>query len=178
MTNQYNIVLIGPMGAGKTSIGKALARTMGWEFFDSDQEIEDRAGVDLLWIYDLEGESGFHKREQKVIADLMQKKNIILATGGSTVVVPENRQAICRSGIVIYLSTSLDDQFIRTGLSKKRPLAREASARRDTLKRFRDECVPLYEDLADIIYSTGNQSAQNAVSDLIKLIKEQKPGFF
>lgn len=177
MRNQHNIVLIGPMGAGKTSIGKALSREIGWEFYDSDQVIEERAGVELLWIYDLEGEEGFHRREQKVIGDLMQKRNIILATGGSTVAIAENRQAISRNGVIIYLSTSLDDQLVRTGYSKKRPLSAEVEERRSILKRLYDEYVQLYEALADIIYNTDHKSTHTAVTDLVKLIKEQKPLF-
>ncbi len=175
MRDQYNVVLIGPMGAGKTSIGKALAREINWEFHDSDQVIEERAGVEILWIYDLEGEEGFHQREKKVIADLMQKRNIILATGGSTVAIDENRQAIKKHGVIIYLCTSLDDQLVRTGYSKKRPLSTEIEERRSILKRLHDEYVPLYEGLADIIYNTDHKSTHNAVADLVKLIREKNP---
>ncbi len=175
MRSKYNIVLIGPMGAGKTSIGKALSREIGWEFYDSDQVIEERAGVEVLWIYDLEGEAGFHRREQKVIAELTQKCNIILATGGSTVAIAENRQAISRHGIVIYLYTSLDDQLVRTGYSKKRPLSAEVEQRRNILKQLHDEYMPLYEELADIVYNTDHKSTQVAVADLVKLIKTKNP---
>lgn len=177
MRNPLNIVLVGPMGAGKTSMGKALAKEIGWEFYDSDQVIEDRAGVNLLWIYDLEGEDGFRAREQKVIAELMQKRNIVLATGGSTVAIPENRAIIAANGLVIYLCTSLDDQLIRTGYSKKRPLSAELEERRNILKRLHDEYVPIYEELADIIYNTDNKSTRVAIADLIRLIREQKTFF-
>lgn len=171
MRNFHNIVLIGPMGAGKTSMGKALAREIGWDFYDSDQVIEERAGVDLLWIYDLEGEEGFHQREQKVIADLMQKRNIVLATGGNTVAIVANRAAISAHGIIVYLYTSLDDQLIRTGYSKKRPLSTEIEERRSVLKKLHEEYVPLYEDLADIVYNTDNKTAKGAALDIIKLIR-------
>ncbi|MBU0744717.1 MAG: shikimate kinase AroK [Gammaproteobacteria bacterium] len=173
MRNFINIVLIGPMGAGKTSMGKALARKIGWTFYDSDQVVEEIAGVDLLWIYDLEGEEGFHRREQKVISDLMQKRNIVLATGGSTVAVPENRDALVEGGLIIYLSTSLDDQLIRTGYSKKRPLSPELEERRGILKRLHEQYVPLYEDLSDISYNTDNKPTRVAVSDLVNLIREK-----
>ena len=177
MRNQYSIVLIGPMGAGKTSIGKALSRKIGWEFYDSDQVVEERAGVELLWIYDLEGEEGFHRREQKVIAELMEKRNIILATGGSTVAIAENRRAISRHGVIVYLSTSLGDQLVRTGYSKKRPLSAEVEERRNILKRLHEEYVPLYEDLADIVYNTDNKPTWSAVADLIELIRKKKSAF-
>lgn len=172
MRDLYNIVLIGPMGAGKTSIGKALAREIGWSFYDSDQVIEERAGVDLLWIYDLEGDEGFHRREQKVIIDLMQKRNIILATGGSTVAITESRKKISEHGLVVYLYTSLDDQLVRTGYSKKRPLSVELEERRNILKRLHEEYLPIYEELADIAYDTDHKPTKAAVADLIKLIKE------
>ena len=177
MQNFRNIVLIGPMGAGKTSIGQALARELGWEFYDSDQVIEAHAGVDLLWIYDLEGESGFHRWEQKVIVDLMQKRNIVLATGGSTVVVPKNRETILAGGLVIYLSTSLNDQLIRTGYGKKRPLSPDLEERRRILKRLRKEYVPLYEELADIVYNTDRKTTRAAIADLVKLTREKNTSF-
>lgn len=173
MKNPINIVLVGPMGAGKTSIGKALAKTINWSFSDSDQVIEERAGVDLLWIYDLEGEEGFRKREQKIIAELVQEQDIVLATGGSTVAVAENRAVIAQNSFVIYLRTSLDDQLVRTGYSKKRPLSAELEERRGILKQLRQEYEPLYEELSDIIYDTDNKSARAVVVDLIKLMQKQ-----
>lgn len=164
------------MGAGKTSIGQALARELGWEFYDSDRVIEERAGVELLWIYDLEGEDGFHRWEQKVIAELAKKPNIILATGGSTVVVPENRKAIIEGGLIIYLSTSLNDQLIRTGYGKKRPLSQDLEERRKILKKLHKDYVPLYEDLADIVFNTDRKSTHATVTDLVKLIHAKIKG--
>lgn len=174
MKNSLNIVLIGPMGAGKTSVGKGLAKEIGWDFYDSDHVVADRAGVNLLWIYDLEGEEGFHKREQKVIAELMQKSNIVLATGGSTVKTAENRVIIAAQGLVVYLSTSLDDQLIRTGYSKNRPLSPELEIRRFALKKLHAEYVPIYEELADIIYDTDHKSTRLVVADLIQLVHQQQ----
>jgi shikimate kinase len=173
MKNIFNIVLIGPMGVGKTSIGKAFAKAIGWNFYDSDQIVEERAGVDLLWIYDLEGEAGFRKREQKVIAELVQEHKIVLATGGSTVATIENRNAIAKNSFVVYLRTSLDDQLIRTGYSKKRPLSSEVEARRAILKQLRQEYEPLYEGLSDIVYDTDHKPTRVAIPDLIKLIQKQ-----
>lgn len=183
MRKLLNIVLVGPMGAGKSSIGRAFAKEIGWGFYDSDQVIEERAGVDILWIYDLEGEEGFRVREKKVIAELVQDSNIVLATGGSTVAIAENRAIIAKNSFVIYLRTSLDDQLIRTGYSKKRPLSNEFEERRDSLKKLRKECKPFYEELANIVCDTDNRSTRMVVTDLIKSIKKQEnissliPGF-
>lgn len=177
MANLYNIVLVGPMGAGKTSIGKSLAKAVGWSFYDSDQLVEERAGVDLLWIYDLEGEDGFHKREQKIIAELVQEPNIILATGGSTVAVPENCAAIATNSFVIYLRTSLDDQLVRTSYGKKRPLSTITEERRNILQQLRKKYEPLYEDLADVIYDTNHKPTPIATADLIKLIQKSGKSF-
>lgn len=177
MSNLYNIVLVGPMGVGKTSIGKSFAKAIGWEFYDSDQIVEERAGVDLLWIYDLEGEDGFRKREQKVIAELVQNPGIVLATGGGTVAIPENRAAIATNSFVVYLRTSLDDQLIRTGYGKKRPLSTVTEERRNILQQLRQKYEPLYEDLADIIYDTNQKQAHVATADLIKLIQKTGKSF-
>lgn len=167
----YNIVLVGPMGAGKSSLGKVLAEEIGWDFYDSDQEIEKQAGVELLWIYDLEGEEGFHRREQKVLAELSKKRNIVLATGGSTVAIPENRAAILKHGLIIYLSISLDDQLVRTGYSKKRPLSRELAERRQILQILHKKYVPIYEELADVVYHTDNKATRCAIKELIETIR-------
>lgn len=174
MQNLINIVLVGPMGAGKTSIGKTFASTIGWSFYDSDQVIEERAGADLLWIYDLEGEEGFRKREKKIIAELLQERNIVLATGGGTVAVEENRMIIAANSFVIYLHTSLADQLVRTGYSKKRPLSAELEERRSHLIQLRQECEPHYEELANISYDTGYKGARTVVADLIELMQKQE----
>ena len=173
MRNFSNIVLIGPMGAGKTSIGRALAKEIGWEFYDSDQVIEEGSGVDLLWIYDVEGCEGFARREQKVICELMQKTNIVLATGGGTVANCTNCELIIEKGFVIYLTTSLVDQLVRTGYSKKRPLSNESSKRLEALKYWQAECSPVYEKLADVTYNTDSKTLKAAVADLVLLVSEK-----
>ena len=165
-----NIFLIGPMGVGKTSTGRVLAKELGMNFHDSDQVIEKRAGADILWIYDLEGEEGFRRREQ-IINELVKLPGVVIATGGGTVITPENRSALAANGTVIYLRATLDDQLRRTGYSKKRPLADDPSERRDTLEHLRFELEPLYEDLADIIYDTENKASRTIVTDLIVKIE-------
>jgi shikimate kinase len=170
--NMQNIFLIGPMGAGKTSIGRILAKELQMDFYDSDQVVEARAGVDILWIYDIEGEQGFREREKRVIAELVQLRGIVLATGGSTVILPENRAALTANGKIIYLKTSLDDQVRRTSYSKKRPLAFEEVARRNILQSLRKEYDPIYQELADIVYDTDRKATRLVVAELIKLLQE------
>lgn len=167
-----NIYLIGPMGAGKTSIGKILAKELKKDFYDSDQVIEERAGADILWIYDLEGPEGFRQREIKVIAELVKLENIVLATGGGTVISSENREALASNGTIVYLKTSLDDQVRRTSRSKKRPLSREAELRRNALINLRKECEPLYQELADIICDTDGKTANSIVLFITKQLKQ------
>lgn len=166
------IVLIGPMGAGKSSIGRALASSIGWDFYDSDQLIEERAGVDLLWVYDVEGEAGLNKREGQVLTELMQQSRIVISTGGSTIADANNRKLI-KSGLVIYLSVSLNEQLNRTSYSKKRPLATEDSVRLAMLKKMQEQYLPLYEELADLTYATDNRPTKNTVLDLISLIRKE-----
>ena len=161
------------MGAGKTSIGRALADKISWNFYDSDQMIEKRAGVDLLWIYDLEGLDGFMKREEIVIRELIQNSGMVLSTGGGTVANPVNRELFKSHSLIVYLATSLDNQLIRTGYSKKRPLAAENAARLSTLKKLHEEHLPLYEKLADITYDTNNKQTKVAVATLIDLIRNE-----
>lgn len=169
MRGQQNIFLIGPMGAGKTSIGKALASFLGLEFYDSDQVVVQRAGADILWIYDVEGEEGFRQREMKVIAELVKLKGIVLATGGGSVAVAENRAALVTNGTVIYLQTSFDDQLRRIRYCKKRPLALNPQERSEELQKLRDELEPLYLALADFTYDTDNKSTRMMVNELAKL---------
>src|SRR5438105_7955382 len=117
-----NIFLIGPMGAGKTSVGRSLAQQLNKDFYDSDQEIENRMGVSLTWIYDLEGISGFRQRELKTISDLSSLSNIVLSTGGGCVETKEVREVLKQRGIVIYMEVSLQTQLNRLKRDKKRPL--------------------------------------------------------
>jgi shikimate kinase len=172
--SKQNIYLIGPMGAGKTSIGKILAKELNMDFYDSDQVIESRAGADILWIYDLEGDEGFRQREIKVIAELVQLQNIVLATGGGTVISAENRSALADNGIIVYLKTSLDDQVKRTGRSKKRPLSREVEQRRSALINLRQECEPLYQELAEIVCNTDGKTTHAIVASIAKMVQALK----
>ena len=165
-----NIFLIGPMGAGKSTIGRTLAKELKLEFYDSDEVIEERTGADISWIYDVEGEEGFRRREQKVIEELTQKSNIVLATGGGVIMTPENRNALAGRGTVIYLKTSLQQQYERTKRdSPKRPMLQTPDLE-GRLEMLRDEREPLYEDLADVSFDTDKLTVKAVANNIIKYI--------
>lgn len=165
-----NIILVGMMGAGKTTIGKALASSLDKEFVDSDHEIQERTGVKIPVIFEIEGEAGFRKRESEALLELSQKRNIILATGGGAILNPENRQLLKRSGIVIYLRASVNDLYRRTRHDKNRPLLQTQNlyARLNELYVQRDA---LYRETAHVIIDSGKQGVRFLVQKLInKLI--------
>ncbi|AEJ00994.1 Shikimate kinase [Nitrosomonas sp. Is79A3] len=165
-----NIILVGMMGAGKTTIGKALANSLGKEFIDSDHEIQDRTGVKIPVIFEIEGEAGFRKRESEVLVELVKKNNIVLATGGGAVLSRENRQILRRGGIVIYLRASVNDLYRRTRYDKNRPLLQTQNlfARLNELYVQRDA---LYRETAHVIIDSGKQGVRFLLQKLInKLI--------
>jgi len=164
-----NIFLIGPMGAGKSTIGRSLARELKLDFYDSDEVIEARAGADLSWIFDVEGDEGFRKREQKVIDELTQKNNIVLATGGGVILTPENRNALAARGTVVYLRTSLQQQFERTKRDTKRPLLRTDDLE-SRLESLRDEREPFYEELADVSFETDKLTVKAVTNNIVKYL--------
>ena len=154
-----NIILVGLMGAGKTSVGKALARLLGKNFIDSDQELERTTGVKIPLIFEIEGESGFRARESKILADLLQLRDIVLATGGGAVLSPENRALLAASGTVIYLRAPVKSLIKRTRRDRSRPLLQVAdpAAKLTALYELRD---PLYREVANLIVDTGDQSVR------------------
>lgn len=168
-----NVFLVGLMGAGKTSVGKLLARRLGKTFFDCDQEIERTTGVKIAVIFEIEGESGFRAREEKALAELVARKDIVLATGGGAVLSPVNRQRLAENGIVIYLRAAAADLWARTRHDKNRPLLNTP----DPLARLQqlfDQRDPLYREVADIIVDTGEQSLGNLASKVeAQLLKHQ-----
>jgi shikimate kinase len=149
------IFLIGPMGAGKTAIGRELARQLRLEFVDADQEIERRTGADVALIFEKEGEAGFRRRERKVIAELTQREGLVLATGGGAVLDPANREALKAHGFVIYLKASLDAQAARTAQNRNRPLL-DTEDRQERLKQLFEVRAPLYESLAQLTVDTDS----------------------
>ncbi|MBX9811721.1 MAG: shikimate kinase, partial [Burkholderiales bacterium] len=152
-----NIFLVGLMGAGKTSVGKILARRLNKTFYDSDHEIERGTGVRIPLIFEIEGESGFRDRESRLLAELVQRRNIVLATGGGAVLSEHNRKLLADHGTVVYLRATVNDLWQRTRHDKNRPLlqADDPLAKLQELFVQRD---PLYREIADVIIDTGSQS--------------------
>lgn len=165
MNEAGNIFLVGLMGAGKTTVGKLLAKTSGYEFYDSDHEIEKRTGVKIPLIFELEGEAGFRKRETQVIADLAAMQNIVLATGGGVVMLPENREALKAYGTVVYLCASVNELCNRTKGDRNRPLLQNGDPRAK-LQLLYDLRDPLYREIADMVVETGGQPVINIVNEI------------
>lgn len=157
------------MGAGKTTIGRLLAKQMGREFYDTDVEIERKTGVNIPLIFELEGEEGFRKRETAAIEELSQLDNAVIATGGGAVLLPENRVFLKNSGKIIYLRAKVHDLYQRTRMDKNRPLLQGANPKQklEQLYAARD---PIYTALADYIVDTGTQSAVEITGDIEHLL--------
>lgn len=177
MTEKQNIFLIGPMGAGKSTIGRQLAQQLGLEFFDSDQEIETRTGANISWVFDVEGEIGFRDREEKIINELTKKTGIVLATGGGSIKSSITRNHLSTRGLVIYLKTTIDKQLMRTNRDKRRPLLRSSISFgkkdiRELLESLAKERNPLYEEIANITVSTDEQNARFVVNKILFLCKK------
>jgi shikimate kinase len=168
-----NIFLVGLMGAGKTSVGKLLARRLGQDFYDCDHEIEEATGVKIAVIFEIEGEGGFRTREAKMLIDLAKRRNALIATGGGAVLSPANRVLLTESGIVIYLRAAPVDLWRRTRHDRQRPLLKteDRMARLEQLFAERD---PLYHEIADIIVDTGSQSVGALAGKLERRILEFK----
>lgn len=166
-----NIYLVGPMGAGKTTVGRYLAELLNRDFIDSDHEIEARTGASIPWIFDKEGEDGFRNREKSAIDDLTQFKKIVLATGGGAVTQLENRKNLHSRGVVIYLYTPVEIQLMRTSRDRNRPLLQvdDPEKKLRELLKLRD---PLYRDVAHYIVETNHGSARDLAQKILQLIYE------
>lgn len=157
-----NVFLVGLMGAGKTTVGRVLARHLDKTFVDADHELEARTGVRIPLIFELEGEAGFRQREAKLLAELVARKNIVLATGGGVVLEPENRAALKNHGVVVYLDASIETLWARTRHDKNRPLLQveDPYGKLLELYKVRD---PLYREIADIVVPSGSRGVSNVV---------------
>ena len=164
-----NIFLVGPMGAGKSAVGRQLARSLHVEFRDSDDEVESRTGVDIPFIFEKEGEAGFRKRESAAIDDLTRLDGVVLATGGGAVMDPENRNRLGGRGFVIYLYTSVDQQLARTSKGRHRPLL-ENGDRRETLAALLQHRDPLYREIADLVIDTDGRKVHSVVKEIMEQV--------
>ena len=172
MINQKgNIILIGPMGSGKTSTGRILAKEMGYAFADTDEEVTKRTGVSIAYIFDVEGEEGFRKREFLALKECLNDNNMILSTGGGIVLSKENRDLLQDRGTVVYLQTSIRSQVKRTASTNNRPLLQNNDPE-ETLEKLMLTRAPLYEEIADITIMTDNKSLQEMSKEIQRAINE------
>ena len=164
-----NIVLIGPMGSGKSTIGRLLAKKMNVDFFDTDEVLESRTGVSISTIFEIEGESGFRERESKLIDEFRDLDGVVIATGGGAVLAPENRENLRKMGQVIYLHASLEILFERTQHSKNRPLLSSGDIK-EKLRLILADRSALYEDTAHHIVETGVLSPADMLLQIASLV--------
>lgn len=164
-----NLILIGPMGSGKTTVGKQLAKRTRMDFVDSDHMIEDRCGVSISTIFDIEGEDGFRKRETKMLGELCERTGIVLATGGGAITSEENRILLRKSGFVIYLKTTIETQLARTQKTQNRPLLENVDIV-DKLNELMEERGALYEQEADLVVMSGDRVVSKVVEEILQTI--------
>ena len=168
-TTSKNIVLVGPMGSGKTTVGRRLAHELNRDFFDTDYEIINKTGVTIDHIFDIEGEDGFRERESKILENLCQMSNIILATGGGIVILPKNREILKNAGMVVYLFSTVDQLLRRTAKSKTRPLLENSTDRRKTITELLEARDVYYREVASVVVSTTGKK----LHEIINIIKRE-----
>ena len=173
---KQNIFLIGPMGSGKTTIGRQLAKVFGLEFYDCDHELERLTGASVNLIFDLEGEAGFRLRESQLLKQLTAKTGVLIATGGGTICNEENRRMLRSQGLVVYLQTSIENQLKRLSRDKSRPLL-QAEDREQRLLKLARVRNPLYDATADLVFSTRNSSVYATAKALSSAIVERLDTF-
>jgi shikimate kinase len=175
MLNKRNIFLIGPMGSGKTAVGRHLARLFHYTFHDSDADIEAKTGVDIPFIFEKEGEAGFRSRERESIDRLTRLESIVLATGGGAVIDPANRAALAERGVVVYLVTSVDQQIERTRHARHRPLLHDTDPEQ-RLKELMVRRAGLYAEIADLTITTDGRRVQLVAEEIHQeLRRTQQP---
>lgn len=172
------VFLVGMMGAGKSTVGRSLARRLGWDFVDLDHEIESTTGVRIPVIFEIEGEQGFRRRESQILASLVSRSRMVLATGGGAVIDPANRVLLRESGHVVYLRASVDDLYMRTKSDKSRPLLQTDNPR-DRIASLLNQRQAFYEEVASLQVNTGRQPvgmiAQN-IADSLGLLTTHPDG--
>ena len=167
-TNSKNIVLVGPMGSGKTTVGHRLAHELNQDFFDTDHEIIDKTGVNIDHIFDIEGEEGFRERESIILENLCQMSNIILATGGGIVILPKNREILKNAGLVVYLSSSVDQLLRRTAKSKTRPLLENSTDRKKTITELVEARDVYYREVSSFVVDTTGKKLHEVINIIIR----------
>ena len=167
MSKVQNVFLIGPMGAGKSAVGRQLARLLHMNFMDSDDEVESRTGVDIAFIFEKEGEDGFRKREAKVIDDLSKMEGLVMATGGGAVIDPQNRSVLGARGFVVYLYTTVEQQLARTQKGRERPLL-ESGDRKEILDQLMAERESMYRDIADLVVETDGRKVKAVANEILE----------
>jgi shikimate kinase len=167
MLNAENIILVGPMGSGKSAVGRMLADRLNLTLLDSDAEIEARTGVDVPYIFEREGEAGFRARETEVLDEITRREGVVVATGGGAVLDPLTRERLRARGRVVYLRTSVDQQLARTRRTAQRPLLMNPDPR-GTLERLMAQRSALYEEVADITVDTDGRRARTVVEEIIR----------
>ena len=165
-----NIFIVGPMGSGKSTVGKIISSELFLNFFDTDEEIEARTGASIDWIFDLEGEEGFRKRESKILEEMVQQNSIVLSTGGGIILSEYNRELLSSRGTVFYLATPIAVQLERTSKDKDRPLLKNGDPGK-ILEELHVARESLYEGVADYIVDTEGKSSQEVSTEIIKLVK-------
>ena len=169
MKKYKNIYLIGLMGSGKTTLGKILSKKLDKHFYDSDQVIEEKLGVNVPMIFEYEGEAGFREREKDILKELVSKQNIVLATGGGIILSESNRDLLAKNGIVIYLKSNQKDLVLRMKNDKTRPLLKNGNVEL-IIKKLCQEREPLYEEIADFKVVTKNKRIYEVVNEIVRII--------
>jgi shikimate kinase len=169
MLGKRNIYLIGPMGSGKSAVGRIVARLVGAPFMDSDAEIEKRTGVDISYIFEKEGEPRFRQREREALEALTAVEPLVLATGGGAILLPENRTLLAQRGCVVYLSTSVEHQAHRLSHARNRPLLTNVDPEAK-LRQLMQERAPLYTSIADVRVTTDGRKIQAVAEEIIKAL--------
>ncbi|NBW88996.1 MAG: shikimate kinase AroK [Gammaproteobacteria bacterium] len=174
MSTHRNIYLVGPMGSGKTAVGKQLARLLGVPFVDSDTEIERRTGADIPLIFEKEGEAGFREREREVIAELTQRRGVVLSTGGGAILKEENRRQLQAGGVVVYLETSIAQQAARVRDGENRPMLNG----QDTTQRLTElmaHRAPLYREVAALTVRTDGRRVRDVAEEILREVDRILP---
>ena len=173
MLSKHNVFLIGPMGSGKSAVGRHLARLLRYAFHDSDADIESRTGVDIAFIFEKEGEAGFRVREKEAIDRLTRLEDIVLATGGGAVIEEDNRRALAERGTVVYLETSIDQQLERTRHGRHRPLLNDTNPE-EKLKELMLRRAALYAEIADVTVSTNGRRVQLVAEEIHESLRRAR----